>query len=110
MTTPWLLLFAAGILEVAWASGLKSTQGFTKLWPSVWVIASMIASFVLLAQAVRTLPASTAYAVWVGIGAAGVAIIGMTWLKEPVTSARIACIGLILVGVVGLKLLAPATK
>ncbi len=107
MTKPWLMLIAAGLLEVVWASGLKSTQGFTKLWPSVWVLAAMAASFLLLAWAVKTLPAGTAYAVWVGIGAVGVAVVGMTLLKEPVSVPRIACIALIVGGVVGLKLLTP---
>jgi quaternary ammonium compound-resistance protein SugE len=104
---PWLLLIVAGLLEVLWASGLKGTQGFTRLWPSVWVIAAMIASFVTLSLAIKHLPTGTAYAVWVGIGAAGVAIVGMTLFKEPVTPARIACLALIIAGVVGLKLLTP---
>ena len=109
MTKPWLMLIAAGLLEVVWASGLKSTHGFTKLWPSAWVLAAMAASFLLLAWAVKTLPSGTAYAVWVGIGAVGVAIVGMTLLKEPVSAARIACIALIVIGVVGLKVLTPGS-
>ena len=78
---PWIMLVIAGLLEVVWASGMKSTQGFTKLWPSVVVIAAMMASFTLLAQAMRFLPAGTSYAIWVGIGAVGVAIFGMVYLK-----------------------------
>ncbi|MFO0830432.1 MAG: multidrug efflux SMR transporter [Phycisphaerales bacterium] len=108
MTKPWLMLIGAGLLEVVWASGLKSTAGFTRPWPTVWVLAAMAASFLLLAWSVKTLPAGTAYAVWVGIGAVGVAAVGMTVLKEPASPARIACIGLIIAGVVGLKLLTPS--
>ena len=104
----WALLVAAGILEIGWAIGLKYTDGFTRLWPSIWTIAAMMASMYLLAVAARTLPIGTAYAVWVGIGAAGAMILGMTLLGEPRTVARIACVGLIVAGVVGLKLLEPA--
>jgi quaternary ammonium compound-resistance protein SugE len=100
----WALLVAAGILEIGWAIGLKYTDGFTRLWPSVWTIAAMVASMYLLAIAARTLPIGTAYAVWVGIGAAGAMILGMVLLGEPRTAARIACVGLIIAGVVGLKL------
>jgi quaternary ammonium compound-resistance protein SugE len=104
----WTLLVAAGILEIGWAIGLKYTEGFTRLWPSVWTIAAMAASMYLLALAARTLPIGTAYAVWVGIGAAGAMILGMALLGEPKTIARIACVGLIVAGVIGLKLLEPA--
>ena len=104
----WLLLVAAGILEIGWAIGLKYTEGFTRLWPSVWTIAAMVVSMYLLALAARTLPIGTAYAVWVGIGAAGAMILGMVLLGEPRSLARIACVGLIVAGVVGLKLLEPA--
>ena len=99
----WLILFAAAALEIVWAVGLKSTAGFTRLWPSVGVIAAMAASMWLLALAARTLPIGTAYAVWTGIGAAGTAIVGMLVLKEPATVARLVCILLIVAGVVGLK-------
>ena len=99
----WLILFAAAGLEIVWAVGLKSTAGFTRLWPSVGVIAAMAASMWLLAVAARTLPIGTAYAVWTGIGAAGTAIVGMLVLKEPATVARLVCILLIVAGVVGLK-------
>jgi quaternary ammonium compound-resistance protein SugE len=104
----WALLVAAGILEIGWAIGLKYTEGFTRLWPSVWTIAAMVASMYLLALAARTLPIGTAYAVWVGIGAAGAMILGMALLGEPRTVARIACVGLIVAGVIGLKLLESA--
>lgn len=100
----WALLVAAGILEIGWAIGLKYTDGFTRLWPSVWTIAAMVVSMYLLALAARTLPIGTAYAVWVGIGAVGAAILGMILLGEPRSAARIACIGLIVAGVAGLKL------
>lgn len=104
----WALLVAAGILEIGWAIGLKYTDGFTRLWPSVWTIAAMVVSMYLLALAARTLPIGTAYAVWVGIGAAGAMILGMVLLGEPRTFARAACVGLIVAGVIGLKLLEPA--
>ena len=104
----WALLVAAGILEIGWAIGLKYTDGFTRLWPSVWTIAAMVVSMYLLALAARTLPIGTAYAVWVGIGAAGAMILGMVLLGEPRTLARIACVALIVAGVIGLKLLEPA--
>ena len=100
----WVYLAVAGLLECAWAIGMKQSQGFTRLWPSVWTIALMIASFALLAVAMNRLPAGTAYAVWTGIGAAGTALLGILILKEPATAARLACIGLILAGVIGLKL------
>lgn len=103
----WVLLVAAGILEIGWAIGLKYTDGFTRLWPSVWTIAAMVVSMYLLALAARTLPIGTAYAVWVGIGAAGAMILGMVLLGEPRSVARIACVGLIVAGVVGLKLVDP---
>lgn len=104
----WILLVAAGLLEIGWAIGLKYTEGFTRLWPSVWTIVAMIASMYMLAVAARTLPIGTAYAVWVGIGAAGAMILGMALLGEPRTLARVACVGLIVLGVIGLKLVEPA--
>jgi quaternary ammonium compound-resistance protein SugE len=99
----WLILLVAAALEIVWASGLKSTQGFTKLWPSVGVIAAMAASMWLLAVAARTLPIGTAYAVWTGIGAVGTALVGIFLFKEPATAARMVCILLIVAGIVGLK-------
>ncbi|MFH8619093.1 DMT family transporter [Streptomyces sp. NPDC017979] len=99
----WVLLIVAGILEVGWSIGMKFTEGFTKLWPSVFTGLGIVASMVLLAQATKTLPIGTAYGVWVGIGAAGAAIVGMVALNEPVTAARIFFVSLLLVAVVGLK-------
>jgi quaternary ammonium compound-resistance protein SugE len=100
----WSLLLAAGVFEIGWAIGLKFTEGFTRLWPSVGTAAAMIASMYLLALAARDLPIGTAYAVWTGIGAAGTAILGMVFLGEPQAGLRMGCIGLIVIGVVGLKL------
>ncbi|MEU5975105.1 multidrug efflux SMR transporter [Streptomyces sp. NPDC047315] len=99
----WVLLIVAGILEVGWSIGMKFTEGFTKLWPSVFTGLGIVASMILLAQATKTLPIGTAYGVWVGIGAAGAAIVGMVALNEPVTAARIFFVSLLLVAVVGLK-------
>ena len=103
----WIWLLAAGLLEVGWAIGLKETQGFSRLWPSVLTVAGMILSFVCLAQAVRTLPIGTAYAVWTGIGTIGAAAIGVLVYRESATAPRIACILLIVLGIIGLKLTAP---
>ncbi len=102
--TPWLYLAAAGVLEIAWAVGLKFTHGFTRFWPSVWTIGSMAVSLYLLSLAVRSLPIGTAYAVWTGIGAAGTAIAGMLFLGEPREWVKVLCIFLILAGIAGLKL------
>lgn len=99
----WFYLAIAGLLEVAWAVGLKYTEGFTKLIPSIFTVLGMIGSFVLLGQALRVLPIGTAYAIWTGIGAVGTAIIGMIFLGEPRDVARILCILLIVAGIVGLK-------
>ena len=100
----WTLLFVAGLFEVAWAVGLKYTQGFTRLWPTVATGAAMVVSMVLLARAVQTLPIGTAYAVWTGIGAVGATMLGMALLGEPRDAARLACIGLIVAGILGLRL------
>ena len=102
----WIILLAAAALEIVWAAGLKSTAGFTRPWPSVGVIAAMAASMWLLALAARTLPIGTAYAVWTGIGAAGTALFGILILKEPASAARLACLVLVVAGVVGLKVFA----
>ncbi|WKK21718.1 SMR family transporter [Streptomyces olivoreticuli] len=99
----WILLAVAGLLEVAWSIGMKYTDGFTRFWPSVFTIAGIAASMLLLAQAARSLPIGTAYGVWVGIGAAGAAVFGMAVLGEPATAARIFFVVLLLVAVVGLK-------
>ena len=100
----WLYLFVAGLMEVAWAVGLKYTQGFTRLWPSVWTGAALVLSMVLLAAALRTLPLGTAYAVWTGIGAVAAAALGVILFGESAGPARVACIALILAGLIGLKL------
>ena len=102
----WLYLLIAAVLEIIWASGLKSTDGFTKLWPSVGVIAAMVASMFLLALAARGLPIGTAYAVWTGIGAVGTAIVGITVFGESAATPRLLCMVLIIAGVAGLKFLA----
>jgi len=101
---PWLHLIIAGLLEVAWAVGLKQTAGWTRLWPSLITVVLMIASFFFLSLALRTLPIGTAYAIWTGIGAIGTALIGLLIFDEPRTAARLVCILLIVAGVVGLKL------
>ena len=102
---PWLVLAVAGILEVGWAVGLKYADGFTKPLPSALTLLAMGASMYLLAQAARTLPIGTAYAVWTGIGAVGTAILGMILFGEPRTALRLTCIVLIVAGIVGLKVL-----
>lgn len=100
----WIVLVVAGIFEVVWAIGLKYTQGFTRTWPSVVTIAAMIVSVVLLEIAMRTVPVGTAYAVWTGIGAFGTVALGIVLFGEPATLPRLACIALIVAGIVGLKL------
>lgn len=103
----WFILFLAGLFEVAWAVGLKYTHGFTRLWPSVGTVAAMGISFYLLAAAMRSLPLGTAYAVWVGIGAIGTAILGIALFNEPANAGRLVSLGLILAGIIGLKLASP---
>ncbi|BAT57745.1 quaternary ammonium compound-resistance protein SugE [Variibacter gotjawalensis] len=103
----WILLFIAGLLEVAWAIGMKYTEGFTKLWPSVWTITTMTLSAVFLGLALRYLPVGTGYAVWVGIGAVGTAILGIYLFGESREPARLFCLGLIVAGVIGLKIVTP---
>ena len=109
MSNAWLLLIAAGLLEVVWAIGLKYTEGFSRLVPSVITIAAMIASVWLLAMALKSIPVGTGYAVWTGIGAVGTAILGIILFNEAATAARIACIGLIVAGIFGLKLVSSGT-
>lgn len=101
---PWFHLIIAGLLEVAWAVGLKQTAGWTRLWPSLITVALMIASFFFLSLALRTLPLGTSYAIWTGVGAVGTALIGIFIFDEPRTAARLVCILLIVAGIVGLKL------
>lgn len=100
----WAILFVAGLFEVGWAIGLKYADGFTRLWPSVWTLVSMVISVVLLSFAVKTLPIGTGYAVWTGIGTVGTAILGVVLFAEPVTAMRIGCIALVVTGILGLKL------
>lgn len=100
----WLILFVAGMLEIAWAVGLKFTHGLTRFWPSVLTVAGGLASFALLAQAAKSLPIGTAYAVWTGIGAVGTALLGMVLFDEPRDWLRLACILLIVIGITGLRL------
>ncbi len=100
----WLLLIVAGLLEVGWALGLKASEGFTRPVPTTLTVVAIIASLWLLELAARTLPIGTAYAVWSGIGAAGALIFGIVFFGEPATAARLACVGLIIAGIVGLKL------
>jgi quaternary ammonium compound-resistance protein SugE len=99
----WLILVLAGLLEVGWAVGLKYSEGFTQLVPSVLTVLSMAASVFLLGVAIKTLPLGTAYVIWVGIGAVGTAIVGMLLFSEPVSFLRVASLFLIVIGVVGLK-------
>ncbi|MDG4867233.1 quaternary ammonium compound efflux SMR transporter SugE [Guyparkeria sp. 1SP6A2] len=99
----WIILLLAGLLEIVWASGLRFTEGFTRLVPSVVVLALAWVSFYLLAVAMREIPVGTAYAVWTGIGATGVALLGMLMLKEPVTASRLLFLAMIVIGIIGLK-------
>jgi quaternary ammonium compound-resistance protein SugE len=101
---PWIILFIASLFEISWAIGLKYSHGFTRPVASVVTVVGLVMSVVLLALAARTLPIGTAYAVWTGIGAAGTAILGLWLFGEPATPARLACIALIILGVVGLKI------
>jgi quaternary ammonium compound-resistance protein SugE len=104
----WLLLIVAGLLEVGWAIGLKYTEGFTRFWPSVGTVLAMIASLALLGIALKSLPVGTAYAVWVGIGAVGTVILGIVLFGEPAHLFRLVSVGLILAGIIGLKLATPS--
>jgi quaternary ammonium compound-resistance protein SugE len=102
----WIVLFIAGLFETCWAIGLKYTDGFTRLWPSVGTVVAMVVSVVLLGWSMRTLPVGTAYAVWTGIGAVGTVLLGLVLFDEPATAARLGCVALIVAGIVGLKLTA----
>ena len=103
----WVVLVIAGLFEVGWAVGLKYAEGFTRLWPSLGTAVALVLSMGLLGVALRTLPLGTAYAVWTGIGTVGTAILGIALFREPATAARLACIALIVAGIVGLKVLSP---
>ena len=100
----WIILVIAGLFEIGWAIGLKYTEGFTRLWPSVGTVASMLISVGLLGLAMRDLPVGTAYAVWTGIGAVGTVILGIVLFGDPANAPRLVCVGLILAGIIGLKL------
>ncbi|GAB3376035.1 quaternary ammonium compound efflux SMR transporter SugE [Lysobacter rhizosphaerae] len=104
---PWIILILAGLFEVGWAIGLKYTEGFTRLWPTVGTIAAMAVSLGLLGIAMKSLPVGTAYAVWVGVGAVGTVILGIVLFDEPSNALRLASVALIVAGLVGLKLAAP---
>lgn len=103
----WIILVIAGLFEVGWAIGLKYTEGFTRLWPTLWTVLAMIISLWLLGIAMKSLPVGTAYSVWVGVGAVGTVALGMVLLGEPATAARLISIALIIAGIVGLKLATP---
>ena len=103
----WFILVLAGLFEVGWAIGLKYTDGFTRLWPTVGTVLAMIISLGLLGLAMKTLPVGTSYAVWVGVGAVGTAILGIVLLGEPANAGRLVSLGLIVAGIVGLKLASP---
>lgn len=104
----WVILLVAGFFEIGWAVGLKYTHGFTRLVPSLLTAASMVLSLALLGIALRTLPLGTAYAVWTGIGAVGTVLLGIVLFHEPTDAARLACVALIVAGILGLKILSPA--
>ena len=104
----WVILVVAGLFEVAWAIGLKYTEGYTRLWPTVGTVAAMIISIVLLGLAMKSLPVGTSYAVWVGVGAIGTAALGIVLFGESASPGRLISLGLIVAGIVGLKLATPA--
>jgi quaternary ammonium compound-resistance protein SugE len=104
---PWIILVLAGLFEVGWAIGLKYTEGFSKLWPTVGTLAAMAISLGLLGIAMKSLPVGTAYAIWVGVGAVGTVILGIVLFNEPVNALRMISVGLIIAGLVGLKLASP---
>ena len=105
---PWIILLLAGVFEIGWAIGLKYTEGFTRPWPTLGTVAAMAISLGLLGVAMKSLPVGTAYAVWVGVGAVGTAILGIVLLGEPSNPGRLVSLGLILLGIIGLKLASPA--
>ena len=104
---PWIILVLAGLFEIGWAIGLKYSDGFSRLWPSVYTVVAMAISLGLLGIAMKSLPVGTAYAIWVGVGAVGTVILGIVLFDEPVNGLRIASVGLIIAGLVGLKLATP---
>ncbi|MFC3549917.1 quaternary ammonium compound efflux SMR transporter SugE [Lysobacter cavernae] len=104
---PWIILVLAGLFEVGWAIGLKYTEGFTRLWPTVGTVAAMVISLGLLGLAMKSLPVGTAYAIWVGVGAVGTVILGIVLFHEPLNAMRMISVGLIIAGLIGLKLATP---
>ena len=104
----WVILVVAGLFEVGWAIGLKYTEGFTRLWPTLWTALSMLISLWLLGMAMKSLPVGTAYSIWVGVGAVGTVLLGVVVLGEPANTARLVSVGLIIAGIIGLKLAPPA--
>ncbi len=100
----WTYLFIAGLLEIVWAIGLKYTEGFSRLWPSIGTVLAMILSITFLGLALKTLPVGTAYAIWTGIGAVGTVVLGIILFAEPATALRLGCVALIVTGIIGLKL------
>jgi quaternary ammonium compound-resistance protein SugE len=104
----WIVIVIAGLFETGWAIGLKYTEGFTRLWPTVWTVLSMIVSLWLLGIAMKSLPVGTAYTVWVGVGAIGTVILGIALFDEPVNAPRLISVALIIAGIIGLKLASPA--
>jgi quaternary ammonium compound-resistance protein SugE len=103
----WLILVVAGVFEVGWAIGLKYTEGFTRLWPTIWTVLAMVISLSLLGVAMKSLPVGTAYSVWVGVGAVGTVMLGIALFGEPANAARLVSVALIIAGIVGLKLATP---
>lgn len=103
----WIILLIAGLFEIGWAIGLKYTEGFTRLWPTVGTVLAMILSVALLGLAMKTLPVGTAYAVWTGVGAVGTVVLGIVLLGEPANAGRLISLGLIVAGIIGLKLVTP---
>jgi quaternary ammonium compound-resistance protein SugE len=104
----WVILLVAGLFEVGWAIGLKYTEGFSRLWPTIWTALAMIISLWLLGLAMKSLPVGTAYSVWVGVGAVGTVILGIVLLDEPANASRLVSVALIVAGIIGLKLATPA--
>jgi quaternary ammonium compound-resistance protein SugE len=104
----WVILIIAGLFEVGWAIGLKYTEGFTRLWPTIWTVLSMVISLWLLGIAMKSLPVGAAYSIWVGVGAVGTVILGIVLLGEPANPARLISVALIIAGIIGLKLATPA--
>ena len=104
----WIILVVAGLFEIGWVIGLKYTEGFTRLWPTIWTVLAMIVSLWLLGIAMKSLPVGTAYSIWVGVGAVGTVILGIVLLGEPLNSARLVSVALIIAGIIGLKLATPA--